>query len=573
MSKTIPFALAALFLVLVALVVTAVPAASGALLRSTDPSAQLQGVCPDQYEPDNSFSQAKPILPNGAAQRHTFDPVGDQDWKRFQATAGRTYTATTFNLLLDTDTTLRLYEPDGVTVVVSNDDYQGSPEPLASQIVWTAPADGQYYLRIRDFYGRGDCLGYDINLIDDMTPVAGFGPWVPMLLKRYSPPPTPTASATSTATATATPTATDTPTATPSPTVTDTPTATPSATVTDTPTATPSPTVTNTATAPAPTATSIAVPGLDAPNGLAVNPDLARVYVASRNSDSLFVLDGEDQSVLAELPVGNLPFGVAANPLTGRVYVVNFGDTTLSVIDGLTNQLVTNVSLAPELTFVAVNAQTNRIYAVSHAANMLYVLDGATNTLLNSASTGINAGAFGLTVSESLNRVYVSNRDSQKIVTFDGDGNVLASQGITPQPPGAVPYALGFNDHNNKLYVTLASGATDVNTLQVYQAGSNGLTLLTTASLPSGGMAGGGGVAVNRATNRVFVTNSAANNVSIVDGDSNALVGLQAVGQFPYGIAVNPNDGAVYVGNGLSDNLSLFYDLGERSFTRGRVQR
>ncbi len=260
----------------------------------------------------------------------------------------------------------------------------------------------------------------------------------------------------------------------------------------------------------------------------------------------------------------SLPFGVAANPATGRVYVANFGSGSLTVIDGVTNQVVTTVPLAPEITYVAVNTQTNRVYAVSHAANMLYVLDGATNALLNSASTGVNAGAFGLAVSESLDRVYVSNRDNQKIVTFDGAGNVIAGQGVTPSPLGAVPFALGFNNYNNKLYVVLATSAVSVNAVQVYSASGNGLALLNTASLPSGGSAGGGGVAVNPATDRVFVTNSASNNVSILDGDSNNVVGTQAVGTFPYGIAVNPTDGAVYVGNGLSDNLSLFYDIGVR---------
>lgn len=306
------------------------------------------------------------------------------------------------------------------------------------------------------------------------------------------------------------------------------------------------------------------MPGLDAPNGLAVNAAINRVYVASRNTNSLFVLNGADQSVLAELPVGALPFGVAANAATGRVYVANYGSASLTVIDGLTNQVVTTVPLAPEMTYVAVNTQTNRVYAVSHAANTLYVLDGATNAVLNSASTGINAGAYGLAVSESLDRVYVGNRDNQKIVTFDGDGNVIAGQGVTPQPPGAVPYALGFNNYNNKLYVVLATNSVNVNAVQVYAASGSGLVLLDTASLPSGGTTGGGGVAVNPATDRVFITNSASNNVSIVDGDSNAVVATQAVGQFPYGIAVNPTDGAVYVGNGLSDNLSLFYDEGVR---------
>ena len=67
-SKTFPFALSALFLVVIALAVTVVPASSGALPRSVDPSARLQGVCLDQYEPDNDSSEAKPILPDGVGK-------------------------------------------------------------------------------------------------------------------------------------------------------------------------------------------------------------------------------------------------------------------------------------------------------------------------------------------------------------------------------------------------------------------------------------------------------------------------------------------------------------------------
>lgn len=561
MSKLL-LAVPATILVALVLVVTALPAASGAPdLRRL----QLQGVCPDAFEPDNTPAQASLIVPGAAAQTHTFDPAGDLDWTRFQATAGAVYTATTFNLLLDTDTTLRLYDSDGTTLLAYNDDWPGAPEPLASRIIWTAPADGQYYLRVSDFYGRGDCLGYDLTLRDSLTPPNPFGPWVPLLILRYAQPPTATATRTPTVTPTATPT--HTPTRSPTATPTATPTNTPTPTASPTPTVSPTPTRTPTAT-PSPTAgppaTVVPVPGLAAPNGLAVNPAIDRVYVASRNTDSLFVLDGSDRTVLAELPVGDQPFGVAVNSASGRVYVANFGDGTMIVIDGLTNQVLTTVPLAAELTFVAVNPATNRVYAVSHAASTLFVVDGASNAVLNAASTGGNVGAFGLAVSESLDRVYVGNRDNQQIVVFDGAGNLLPGQGVTPQPPGAAPFALGFNNYNDKLYVALASGGVNVDALQIYQATSGGLALLAAVSLPDGGPAGGGGVAVNPATDRVFVTNSASNSVSIVAGESNSVVGAQTVGRFPYGVAVNPASGAVWVGNGLDNTLSLFYDLGTR---------
>ena len=138
--------------------------------------------CPDSYEPDNSPAEASSIALDGTSQTHTFYPDDDWDWMTFPASAGHVYTSTTFNLLLDTDTVLRLYDTDGSTLLAINDDYPGAPEPFASQIVWTAPADGDYYLMVKDFYNRGLCLGYDINLITAVPASGGphhvYVPWV-----------------------------------------------------------------------------------------------------------------------------------------------------------------------------------------------------------------------------------------------------------------------------------------------------------------------------------------------------------------------------------------------------------
>ena len=36
---------------------------------------------------------------------------------------------------------------------------------MASRIIWTAPATGTYFLMVQDYYRRGDCLGYDVNVL------------------------------------------------------------------------------------------------------------------------------------------------------------------------------------------------------------------------------------------------------------------------------------------------------------------------------------------------------------------------------------------------------------------------
>lgn len=100
----------------------------------------------DTQEDDNSATVAKPILVNGVEQSRDFCPVGDQDWARFDATAGQLYIIETFELAANSDTVLCLFGGDGTTQLVCNDDGGGG---LASRIRWTAPTTGVYYARVK----------------------------------------------------------------------------------------------------------------------------------------------------------------------------------------------------------------------------------------------------------------------------------------------------------------------------------------------------------------------------------------------------------------------------------------
>ncbi len=65
--------------------------------------------CPDDYEPDNSYQQAKSITVNGAAQEHNFHLVGDEDWIEFAVTDHTiTYTIATVRLSEVTMTNMRM---------------------------------------------------------------------------------------------------------------------------------------------------------------------------------------------------------------------------------------------------------------------------------------------------------------------------------------------------------------------------------------------------------------------------------------------------------------------------------
>jgi len=105
---------------------------------------------PDAFEPDDTMEQATPFVVNGIPQTHGFAPCHEFDWAKFDAVAGTTYVIETLRLGEWYDTILTLYGPDG-TFIAENDDWAD----LDSRIVWTAPADGTYYVKVREY--DSDC--------------------------------------------------------------------------------------------------------------------------------------------------------------------------------------------------------------------------------------------------------------------------------------------------------------------------------------------------------------------------------------------------------------------------------
>jgi subtilisin family serine protease len=110
-------------------------------------TAQPPVVAPDDH--GNNAATATAVNVGGAVAGQ-IGAGGDRDWFKFQAVAGRGYV---FRTQLGTlpDSVLTLYDRNGATALATNDDYAGLG--LASQINWTAPASGTYYLEVKAFSG------------------------------------------------------------------------------------------------------------------------------------------------------------------------------------------------------------------------------------------------------------------------------------------------------------------------------------------------------------------------------------------------------------------------------------
>jgi len=136
------------------------PASSGFLYletRNTDPtqvngaySVEInrlrEGCGADALEPNNNADSAKVITVDGPAQLHNICPPGDQDWAKFSAVAGVTYTLETLNTGLVGDTVLCLRTADGGRILCDDDAGPGR----GSRLVWAPTSSGDYFVSVND---------------------------------------------------------------------------------------------------------------------------------------------------------------------------------------------------------------------------------------------------------------------------------------------------------------------------------------------------------------------------------------------------------------------------------------
>ena len=100
---------------------------------------------------------------------------------------------------------------------------------------------------------------------------------------------------------------------------------------------------------------------LDAePQCIAVNEQTNRVYVGVE--DGLIIIDGETDTVTAEILPDVEVVALAVNPQTNRIYAADYGDN-IFVIDGATNQQVVEMPERIHNQYeISVNPVTNLVH-------------------------------------------------------------------------------------------------------------------------------------------------------------------------------------------------------------------
>jgi YVTN family beta-propeller protein len=274
------------------------------------------------------------------------------------------------------------------------------------------------------------------------------------------------------------------------------------------------------------------------PVAVAVNEATGRAYVVNNGGSSVTVLDGESDAVVASVNVGALPYVAAVNRATGKIFVSNTFTDVITVIDGATNATATLKAGSADT--ITVDSKRDRAYLIGWEGTHLTVLNSAPAIVGKIPMSGMHL--WGVTVDEAEGKAYVTRAGSAELAVVDEDsGEVI---GV---PTGAIPCAVAVNAATNVVYV-VNHGDDSVTAI-------DGPKRKVIATMKVGDRPQA--VAVDTKANRIYVANTRGDSISVIDGTRNVVVKTLSTGRNPYALAVDPNRGRLFVALQAAPSLGV----------------
>ncbi len=329
------------------------------------------------------------------------------------------------------------------------------------------------------------------------------------------------------------------------------------------------------------------IPVGNAPTVATLSQDARRLFVLNRSDATLSIIDTRELNVIATYPVGPTPYELDVSPDATRFYVISGGsitqysasngqavcstsadeneDFTLSpdgtrlygadyfhnlVRDYDAGTCISLPTIDPQLSFdvesIAVSADSKTLYAISLGTlSIVRVSDG---TVLAHVVFGSEGGESGPTivVSPDGKYVYATSIDGDYIAAIN-----LSTYGVTQifLPANRLPGGVAISANGSRLYVPgYPNGTTEISTQ------TNQVIRTFGESISSTGVRRGF-LGAPRPT--VYVAESGANRISVINAATQAIEKQIPVGNAPSSISVAGDALHAYVTNQTDNTVSV----------------
>ncbi|MBN1992537.1 MAG: SBBP repeat-containing protein [Anaerolineae bacterium] len=297
------------------------------------------------------------------------------------------------------------------------------------------------------------------------------------------------------------------------------------------------------------------ITGITSANGLAYDATNNIIWVSNYELDLLTPIQANQEAtgfnVLSSIQVGQGPWGVAYNSTNNRVYVANSQDNSVTVVDAATLSVtatLTDTLLQPR--HLAVNPNTGKVYVANFGDNWVTVIEG--DTVSKKVSLWDSGRPYGIAIDETRDIVYVATVHTNRIVPISW------LHGQPDQFLGWASFQRGFNRYRP---LPLRAIAVNPNLGSWFDGGHVWATTTTgdgseanqALLIPKGwagyfhvpypSNVGAGpteGIAVDRTTNRVYVSSGTTPGIITIIGDhTNPCWGVQPAAQPDHSDQIN----------------------------------
>lgn len=188
---------------------------------------------------------------------------------------------------------------------------------------------------------------------------------------------------------------------------------------------------------------------------MAVDNTRNKVYVTNYNGgagNTVSVVNVVSNTVVS-VTVGGGPYGLAVNEITNRIYVANSLSNTVSVIDGSNNVVIATISVGTRPHYVAVNPNLNRIYVTNYVSGSLSIIDGTINQVV-ATKTGLT-NPEGVLANALNNRIYVADYGADRVALYQDSASSPTPTPTSSSTPTSIPTATSAPTNTPKPTSTL----------------------------------------------------------------------------------------------------------------------
>ena len=249
-----------------------------------------------------------------------------------------------------------------------------------------------------------------------------------------------------------------------------------------------------------------------------------KIYVVNPGDDTVSVIDEATGNLMSNIPTGNLPVGIAISHDANTIYVSNAGDCTVNVISASDYSTIRTISLTK--------------FGVPHLYRLAVVPPE-----VGDVTKGIPPDDGYLIVAGRYARLFIVDLKDDSFITVSSNADTydVILTGLTGNlnSPRTLP---------SQIYVSCFSDGAGLNEIGL----SGNRTVITTVDF---GYVGGKGMAASTDCSKLYLASNLV--LGIIDPKTNTSLGTIPIETGDHDIAINTNTNKLYITNSSTNNISL----------------